>query len=298
MKKIIMVTTAITVVGIVATTVMFNSCRKVNEKGEVVSEKMMQSTETQYTNPFSQYGTWHNECLKYMLSNREKNKELTTDKMWLNYGVPYFRNIFGTGYTFASLDELHAIYNETYDIVVNKKYLNLLAELVDVGLINPDLNIEKLIKPDETVPATDARRNNYAILRDYFTFLTNHTVTSETEYWFAFNKLCAIEQEILANYYALLNSEIVNADGHEVIKREYTGTLAFTSVSISTTLLWGKWVKYYGYSLYQNMLWEAQELAARVDATAFCRGLKFTNDLNYATECSTNSSFGIVESIL
>jgi len=283
---------------------LFYACKKDSNRNELSNKKeqLMQSTGTTYANPYNYVGILHNECLDYMLKHWEKDTTLTKDELWTRYGVPYFQSVWGVSNTpIIPLADLHADFIVTCNIVTNKLYLGLLNELVSTGLINPALDIQSLIYPTGTTIPTGvpARRNNYNILLDYFTFLTTYTVVTEDNYWFAYNRLREAEQEVLANYYAL--SENRQFDANDELQAEYKVVLSYMSISGSSAIYWAKAGASYA-------AWEYYELRriAEVDATAYGQGFTkytkmgfdlYTADL-FSTQSSTSQSMGATPSIL
>lgn len=244
-RKVFIAVVAVVVVG----GSVFYACKK-DGNASLTNPKSVAST-GMLENPFKQYGIWHNACLDYMFAHLYDGTDpLSADALWLNYGVPYFQSVLGANYVEVSLDALHAGYAKSYNDVVNKQYLTVLQEMVDAGGINPDYT------------STHIGRNNYQILEDYFTFLTNFTVTTEDGYWIAHNKLCAIEQEILANYYSLLNAGVISDD--TVVKMEYEGMLGYTATAISSSTYWGRPDNCGAY-----LDWYYQKKSAELDAMGY-----------------------------
>ena len=201
----------------IASVVIFTGCKK---DGKELTNS--QKSGTELVNPFEQYGIWHNKCIIHMFSQDVAN--LTFSELWEDYGVEYYKEVLGADYTSVSQAELDAIYRYSRSIVENQQYLDLLEELVDAGRINPDY-ISPYIE-----------RNNYEILLDYFTFLTECNVVSEDTYWAAYNKLCEIEQEIIANFYALIDEEIIAPE--DDVYAEYAETLFSMAIARNSVLLW------------------------------------------------------------
>jgi hypothetical protein len=228
MKKML-ISGIITVTIIAVTGVIFYACKK--DSNDKVTKNLWEGT-TVLENPMDQYGIWHNECIKHMAL--QGAVDLTMEELWETHGIEYFMEVFETDYTPLSLDELHALYEDANNIVVNKHYLNLLETLVDAGRINPYIDIQNLIENEEGF----IRRNNYNILLDYFTFLTDYTVTSETTYWIAYNKLCEIEQEMLTNYYDLLNSGLMSLEDDVCV--EYEEVLLGMAIARNSAHLWAQ----------------------------------------------------------
>ena len=211
-------------IGLVAGVGIFHACKK-NDKQAEPANKITKSGAL-LVNPFDQYGKWHNECLDYMFS-QPNAANLTIDELWTMYGVEYFKRVLGDNYKPIPLSVLHANYKKTYDIVVNKQYLQLLDALVADGRINPNY----------TSPYIG--RNNYVILQDYFTFLTNFMVTTEEDYKVSHEKLCDIEQEILSNYYSLLESGELN--DYPPVKEEYEEVLRCMAIACYSSVFWYDW---------------------------------------------------------
>jgi hypothetical protein len=230
--KRLLISGIITATIIVFAGVIFYACKKDN--GDKVTKNFENPTGLE--NPMEQYGIWHNECIKYMASQGAVS--LTMDELWQTYGVGYFQEIVPPSemsvenYVPVPMNALHAIYEYSDNIFTTQNYLSLLENLVNAGRVNPGLNIQDLIGNT----TGSGRRNNYNILLDYFTFLTNHYVTSETTYWTAYNKLCEIEQEILTNYYDLLVTGFISSNSN--ICEEYEGVLFEMAIVRNSTLLW------------------------------------------------------------
>ena len=198
-KSNIMWCTTITLM-VFAGAVAFYSCQKDNELLTKNDKAKITKSSGVLENPFEQAGVLHNECIKYIASIGN-TVDLTNNDLWSSYGVPFYRNVLGADYIDIPLATLNTFYEKATQIVENKYFLSVLDELVDANRINPDY----------VVP--NGGRNNYEILEDYFTFLTNYTVGSEVTYGFAYTKLCNIEQEILTNYYNLLENSSSNYRG-------------------------------------------------------------------------------------
>ena len=233
--------------GLVAAGIIFQNCNKdkvANGKAETINSQV-----GNLVNPFEQYGIWHNECLEYMFS-QPNAFSLPYDTLWQKFGAPFFQQVFGGNYKPISLNDLHAAYQKTYNIVENKQYLKVLKEMVDVGMINPNY----------TSPYIG--RNNYQILLDYFTFLTNHKVKTKADYLIAHNKLCEIEQEILANYYELVSNGIT-------VYPEYDGVLSCMSVFRNSSEFW----KDSHYSSVDD--WYYNKKVACMDAMAYNQQIVF-----------------------
>ena len=237
MKKVIL---GLTALGLVAVAVTIYSCNKDKELNTTQDAKIVGAIGEVYENPFEQYGIWHNECLEYMFSHIEEGEEINCDYLWTTYGVQFFQNVLGDDYVPTPLDELHAAYERVRDIVRNKKYPNRLPQLVAAGIINQQLNLQNLIPVPEGVLPKDrpVRRNNYQILNDYFNFLRTFNVTNAATYQTAHDRLCTLEQEILANYYALINARVIIPDIDNPIANEYKKVLSFMSVSRNSEVFW------------------------------------------------------------
>jgi len=241
---------------------------------------------TEFTNPYEQYGIWHNECLEYIFSHMTAaNAGMTTDELWQTYGVQYFRNVWGADYVPTPLPILHAAYERVNNIVVNRRHLSLLQELVNAGRINPDFNIQSLIAP--LTGTGTIRRNNYNILLDYFTFLTNYNVTNAETYQFAHNKLCAIEQEILANRYILVNGGLI-AEGDDIYD-EYEGVLLCMAVARNSERYW-RFYHIIGLEPILATSWGQAYKIANADGIGTFNGLMSGNSAFGATEQGASAS--------
>lgn len=222
MKKLFITTIAIAIIG----GVVFYACKKDNNELLTNENKAKITKNGQLVNPFEQAGIWHNECIKHIVS-QENTVDLTNNELWQAHGAPFFQNILGTDYIPVTTNELSIIYEKAKQDVDEKRFLTILEELVEENQIFPNYEL------------FNGQRNNYEILLEYFTFLTNYNVESKGAYWTVYNKTCIMEQEVLSNYYDLLEDEIISPnDETDNIYAEYAGILFSMAIVRNSILLW------------------------------------------------------------
>jgi len=215
-----------TAIVLVAAAVTIYACNKDKELNTTQDGKQMGNIVVPgaLVNPFEQYGIWHNECLNYMLSQEGANT-LTTDEMWINYGIPFFQNVLGADYVEVPLSEINAISVKVRGLIDVRNTVSLIEDLATNGDI------------DANFTSPYISRNNYTILHDFFSYMDNVTVNTIEEYRNVQTVLKTVEQEIISNYYGLLNNGGFN--NNLDLKNEYYGAMLCMAIGNSSGTYWG-----------------------------------------------------------
>jgi hypothetical protein len=253
---------ALGAIAIIVGGVIFYSCQKDND--DLTNAKIEKNNVLK--NPFEKYGVLHNNCLKYILS-QEDYAELG-EAAWEVYGVPYFMEVLGDDYVATPNSVFESIFAQVKPIVENKKHLALLQYLIEEGVINPEFQSPNL-----------KTRNNYSIFHDWFSYLENLTVTSSTDFSEYSQKMFEVEQEILLNYYSLLEDEAFN--GNFEAKREYEAGMFCLAIARHSNSLWQNGIyqlDFYTMKRYNEADWVGS-------AAAFAMYDAYTAT-KIATECS------------
>ncbi|MDY0015937.1 MAG: hypothetical protein RBS13_06970, partial [Bacteroidales bacterium] len=80
-------------------------------------------------------------------------------------------------------------------------------------------------------------RNNYTILHELFSYIDNYTCNSENDLLAIYNLAVDYEQEILSNYYSLIDNGIIVSET-QALYSEYKTTLMCMSVCKYSALWW------------------------------------------------------------
>lgn len=221
-KAVIATLMAVTIIAISG--VVLNSCQKEKNESLTNDNKTKIIKNGQVENPFEQYGIWHNDCLEYIFS-QEDIAMLTANEAWVKYGTEYFEEVLGADYVDISLVESNQIYNQTIQIISSKDYLSILENMVENEKINPDFESPSITE------------NNYSLLYTWFSYLETIIISNQSDFVSYYQKICNLEQEILANYYSLLENEELENDID--LQEEYKGALVCMAVAKKTTDYWG-----------------------------------------------------------
>jgi hypothetical protein len=221
MKKIILSLLALVIVG----SAVFFACKKNTE--EVVKENSVAKYHKDGTlaNPFEQAGIAHNACLDAITEQMIQNENLSWEEV-CNIIASVIDQYFAEGLTDFSSSEAMNICNVVETDLQNNNLVSMVNGLVEQGLIN--MNFQ----------ASIISRNNYDILYDYWTQIEAMRASSTIDIDYQVSLTKEIEQEIIRNYYNLLDNGEMKIDNGNILYREYQLVLSCVSVGVYSCLYW------------------------------------------------------------
>ena len=198
---------------------VFYACKKENEL--LTNESKAKVTKSgALENPFKLSGIVHNAALEAVLEN-EAFPNMSGEEMW---GVmkPIFEAYFGADYVHAPYNKVNETYLNAKELLEAQNVRSLIVQLGDKGALNKNFTSDAIT------------RNNYAILYNYWELLDEGHISFDAQLELTF----AIEQEIIANYYSLLNGKIMQIAENDALYMEYKWVLGVVSIGNYSGLCW------------------------------------------------------------
>ena len=220
MKKFTYIIATLCVVAI--STAIFIGCEKEIDKVNDVNNKIIQK-DNPIVNPFDEAGIIHNACMDTILNHPDKFTMSDSER----FDIVQFCLSSRMGNDFVQISR--ANYQNNTDAactyVDNNNTVQTIIALGESG------------KLDTAFSSQYITRNNYTILHELFSYIDNYTCNSENDLLAIYNLAVDYEQEILSNYYSLIDNGIIVSET-QALYSEYKTTLMCMSVCKYSALWW------------------------------------------------------------
>lgn len=203
---------------------IFYACKKDNNELLTNESKAKITKNGLLVNPFEKYGIAHNTALDAVIRN-PKFPEMTGEDIW-DAIEPIFIEIFSEDYIHAPYSQVSGIIHEVDAVLDANDLRAFVVKMKDIGFLNENFSSEAIT------------RNNYTILYDYWKQMEDLRSTDMIDIDSHYELIVGIEQEIITNYYSLLESGLMKVSNNDALYREYVGVLINVSIGVNSTEYW------------------------------------------------------------